>query len=294
MYIPRIWDTSIDKRYNTIYIIYTTTPHQLTMELGGSDAAVVALFEMREKDAAGIESGTAARAVEALRRGWMGQAMDQLRVRQTLRDGRLTRMSWRLRTERVWNCLSHGVQAYMAALPGPVGCAQEIGVDGAIFSRLGRDAMPTRGEAAFAAFASPPLDLPSHLHATSHLLDPTSTQFHIYPTYSQSRVQATIGSMGPLAYESFDVFRRDGVQVKDHERRETPSTLAATSATAATASTARRKSPSGSRTARSRAGRAASSTGFMREGLDVRRVNTFKAAQLNHLIIKYIDIDTVD
>jgi hypothetical protein len=53
--------------------------------------------------------------------------------------------------------------------------------------------MPTRGEAAFAAFASPALDLPSHLHATSHLLDPTSTRFHIYSTYSQSRVQATIG-----------------------------------------------------------------------------------------------------
>jgi hypothetical protein len=68
----------------------------MAMELGGSDAAAVALFEMTEKDAAGIESGTAARAVEALRRRWMGQAMDQLRVRQTLRDGRLTRMSWRL------------------------------------------------------------------------------------------------------------------------------------------------------------------------------------------------------
>jgi hypothetical protein len=54
------------------------------MELGGSDAAAVALFEMTEKDAAGIESGTAAMAVEALRRGWMGQAMDQLRVRSTL------------------------------------------------------------------------------------------------------------------------------------------------------------------------------------------------------------------
>jgi hypothetical protein len=26
MYIPRIWDTSIEHRYNTIYIIYTTTP----------------------------------------------------------------------------------------------------------------------------------------------------------------------------------------------------------------------------------------------------------------------------
>jgi len=146
----------------------------MAMELGGSDAAAVALFEMTEKDAAGIESGTAARAVEALRRGWMGQAMEQLRVRQTLRDGRLTRMSWRLRTERVWNCLSHGVQAYMAALPGPVGCAQEIGVDGAIFSRLGRDAMPTRGEAAFAAFASPALDLPStrpYIYSISHLLD---------------------------------------------------------------------------------------------------------------------------
>jgi hypothetical protein len=30
MYIPRIWDTSIEHTYNTIYIIYTTTPHQLT------------------------------------------------------------------------------------------------------------------------------------------------------------------------------------------------------------------------------------------------------------------------
>jgi hypothetical protein len=29
MYIPRIWDTSIDTD-NTIYIIYTTTPQQLT------------------------------------------------------------------------------------------------------------------------------------------------------------------------------------------------------------------------------------------------------------------------
>jgi hypothetical protein len=33
MYIPRIWDTSIEEIYNTIYIINTTTPYQLT--LGG-------------------------------------------------------------------------------------------------------------------------------------------------------------------------------------------------------------------------------------------------------------------
>jgi hypothetical protein len=30
MYIPHIWDTSIEHTYNTIYIINTTTPHQLT------------------------------------------------------------------------------------------------------------------------------------------------------------------------------------------------------------------------------------------------------------------------
>jgi hypothetical protein len=43
MYIPRIWDKSIDRHtsvYNTIYIIYTTTPHQLT----GSDEAAPTLL----------------------------------------------------------------------------------------------------------------------------------------------------------------------------------------------------------------------------------------------------------
>jgi hypothetical protein len=35
MYIPRIWDTSIEHTYNTIYIIYTTTPHQLTYSKQG-------------------------------------------------------------------------------------------------------------------------------------------------------------------------------------------------------------------------------------------------------------------
>jgi hypothetical protein len=35
MYIPRIWDTSIEDTYNTIYIIYTTTPYQLTVCEGG-------------------------------------------------------------------------------------------------------------------------------------------------------------------------------------------------------------------------------------------------------------------